>query len=71
MKQIDNVLLISQGNKYKDKVWQPILFASLLVFGCGFTMCWPEKISQHLVRSAQLTFTPYLLTTLFSLKTKT
>lgn len=34
MKQIDNMFLIPQGNKYKDKIWQPVLFVALIL-GCG------------------------------------
>lgn len=49
MKQIDNILLISQGNKYKDKVWQPVLSPPCLFL--AVVLCWLEKISQHLVRS--------------------
>lgn len=35
MKKIDNILFIHPGNKYKDKIWQPVLFVSFLVFVCG------------------------------------
>lgn len=49
MKQIDNILLISQGNKYKDKIWQPVLSSPFLFL--AVVLCWLEKISQHLVRS--------------------
>lgn len=68
MKRIDNMLLIPQGNKYKDKIWQPVLFVSL-VLGCG-SMLVSKDLSAPGSETSRYIILSYFLTPLFCLKTK-